>query len=60
MAEVAEEHRSSEVFRLGEGKPLQGFYEDPWKEATTPEPLPPWKDLFKEEATQAFSRGRTY
>jgi hypothetical protein len=58
MAEVAEEHRSSEVFRLGEGKPLQGFYEDPWKEATSPEPLPPWKELSKEEALQALLEGQ--
>ena len=58
MAEVAEEHRSSEVFRLGKGKPLQGFYENPWKEATSPEPLPPWKDLSKEEALQALLEGQ--
>ncbi len=53
-------NRETKVFRLGEGKALQGHYQKPWRESKQPscQEVKVWNDVSKEEALQAMLEGR--
>ena len=54
---ISPELTPQEVFRMGAGKPLQGSYQQPWREARKPAPREPWKDLTEDEAMIAINEG---
>jgi len=52
-----ESRSTQEVFRIGAGRPLQGYYKAPWREAPRPPARQPWQDLTLEEATISVLNG---
>ena len=50
--------KTAEVFRLGEGKPLQGYYIKPWRNTPKPVARNAWREVTKEEALELMMEGK--
>jgi nucleoside-triphosphatase THEP1 len=55
---IKEVDHDAEVFRLGEGKELQGNWKPPWRFSEQPTPRAEWKELTKEEALSTILEGK--
>jgi hypothetical protein len=58
IKEVDLPQKDAEVFRLGEGKELQGNWKPPWRFSEQPTARTEWKELTKEEALSTILEGK--